>query len=376
MSSLVVFPFKSVEVDLVLRNLTIAATHHAVEEVLGVGTEGATTAIVAETAGAIESETDTRVSVAIQERIGIHRPGKGDAMNTAMRRFLDSSHRYLHFYDADITNFDHDWIDAAESAATGGFDVVRHYFPRASTDAMITWMVTRPGFALAHPTSLLWRIAQPLGGELLMVRSAVEHLVSDPRVAERSDWGIDTMITFATVAAGLDIAEVFITDGKQHSLYGSLEDLRLMVVECFAAMASIRTEPLLSPGRYHVEPSAPAGDEVTTKVGYSLETTLPLLTDGWSDDEVELAVSVPFGHELVRNRDSIHFEFADGDCWREILSGLLDLADPANATWQSVIFRFWVARVLAYTTTTALGGHGYAMGELETLVSDYAAGAV
>lgn len=373
MSSLVVFPFKEEARDVVSRNLEIAAGHQRVAEVLAIA---ATPEEVAETLPddvltTIKAKTHTEVSIAPQERIGTRRRGKGDAMNTGLRLFLESDHDRLHFYDADITNFDSGWIDSAEHAADRGFGVVRHYFPRASTDAMITWMVTRPGFALTHPKTNLWRVGQPLGGELLLTRDVAGHLVTDPRVTDRSDWGIDTMITFSTIAGGYDLAEVFIAQGKQHSLYDSLADLRTMVVECFDAIGGLRDEPVAPPGRYEVEPSRPAGSGVGTRVAYSVERTLPLLTEGWSEAEIDLARSVPHGESLLGNRETPSFEFADADAWRETLVALLDLADPSDDTWQSLIFRFWVARVLAYTTSTALGGHTHAMARLERSVVSY-----
>ena len=70
-------------------------------------------------------------------------------MNTALRRAAATGFERVHFYDADIINFDNMWIDGAEEAADKGYDIVRHRFPRASTDAMITWMVTRPSLARA-----------------------------------------------------------------------------------------------------------------------------------------------------------------------------------------------------------------------------------
>ena len=78
------------------------------------------------------------------------------------------------------------------------YSVVRHYFARASTDAMITWMITKTGFSLLWPDSELPWIEQPLGGELLFKRPVVEHLVKDDRVRAQSDWGIDTLYTFST----------------------------------------------------------------------------------------------------------------------------------------------------------------------------------
>ena len=49
-------------------------------------------------------------------------------------------------------------------------------FPRAATDAMITWMITRPALARLFPGTLLPRLDQPLGGEVLLTGRAVEAL--------------------------------------------------------------------------------------------------------------------------------------------------------------------------------------------------------
>jgi len=106
--SLVVFPFKHEHPEVLLHNVRVAAAHPRVHEVLCINT--------------------------------------------------------------DITSFGPDWITKAEEAADFGYGLVRHYFLRASTDAMITWMITRTGFSLLWPhTEPSW-IEQPLGSGLLMRR--------------------------------------------------------------------------------------------------------------------------------------------------------------------------------------------------------------
>ena len=146
-------------------NLATAAHHPRVSRVLAVGAgRGRLFDHLTTEAERRAASTGKPVDVVLQDRIGNRRPGKGDGMNTGMRHFLAGDEQRLHFYDADITNFDVSWIDGAEEAADAGYSIVRHFFPRASTDAMITWMITRPMFAIGHPTSALWRIRQPLGG--------------------------------------------------------------------------------------------------------------------------------------------------------------------------------------------------------------------
>lgn len=374
--SMVIFPFKDELPEVATANLATAARHPRVNRVLAVGAEaGPLSAILEETAAALTHQTATEVEVVIQERLGDRRPGKGDAMNTGLRRFLTSGADRLHFYDADIVNFDDSWIEGAERAADQDYPIVRHYFPRASTDAMITWMITRPGFALTHPGSIVWRIRQPLGGELLLTRPVVETLVSDPLVTGRSDWGIDTVLTYATAATGLPIYEHYVRTGKQHTLYGSLDDIREMVVECFEAVRDLASLPSPASRAHVVEPESEATIEVATRVGYDVEATLRLLTAPWTSGEIEAArlLPPPMAEALLANQDAPSFAFFTAEVWGGVLSELLHSYEPTPG-WTGVLFRLWVARVLAYTTTTALGGHTAAMASLEAAVASYARG--
>ena len=240
--SVVVFPFKEEAHDVVIQNVSRAAGHPRVTNVVCMGFDEASTFdALGGAIPAIEDATGTPVTLLLQERIGSRRPGKGDAMNTSLRFFLERSiDDRLHFYDADITSFDAGWIDQAERAADAGHEVVRHYFPRSSTDAMITWMITRTGFAMLWPETELPLIKQPLGGELLFTRRVAERLVANEAVQQQSDWGIDTLYTFATVRSGFSVFETYVPQGKIHKLYGSLTDIQTMVIECFAAMQSLQ----------------------------------------------------------------------------------------------------------------------------------------
>lgn len=365
--SLVAFPFKAEDPAVAVTNLEVAARHPRIRAVLAVGAaEDDTYRHLAEAAPSIQNRTGTPVEVVVQDRLGERRPGKGDGMNTALRRFRDSDHRRIHFYDADITNFDASWIDGAEAAADEGFPVVRHYFPRASTDAMITWMITRPIFALAHRDSILWRIRQPLGGELLMSREAALAVAADPLVTDRSDWGVDTVLTYATVALGVPIYEHYVADGKQHALYGSLADIRQMLVECFEAAAAVASLPDPGRPRHEVGAEAPAGPAITRKVGFDVERTIHLLLAPWSAEAVSAAAELPadLSEPLLANLVRPTFSFMDGARWRRTLQVLLEQYEPAPG-WEEVLFRLWVARVLAYATREALFGHGAAMAVLE-----------
>ena len=288
--SLVVFPFKEEDPVVATGNVWTAARHPRVDHVLCVGS-GRDTAYQA-IAGAqaeVAASTGTPVSLILQERRGSMRPGKGDAMNTGLAWFLDQTdHERVHFYDADITTFTGDWITRAEVAADNGHDVVRHYFPRASTDAMITWFITKTGFALLWPQTELPRIEQPLGGELLFTRDVARQLLDDDGVQTQSDWGIDTRYTIATTAAGHSMYETYVPQGKLHKLYGSLTDIKDMAVECFGALQSQRRLQISATVRHEIEPATEVGRAVREKVAYSVADTVPLLRDGWTDRQIEL----------------------------------------------------------------------------------------
>jgi len=277
-----------------------------------------------------------------------------------------------HFYDADITNFDESWISGAEQAADRGYGVVRHRFPRSSTDAMITWFITRPGLALLFPGTFLPRLNQPLGGELLLTRPAVERLAADPQVSDRSDWGIDTAITYAISVMGLGLYEHHVADGKRHALYGSLDELRTMMIECLDAVTSLRGRPGPSDDAGHgSDPPASAPPDLKRTRAYDIDGSIGLLTSGWTREEEDLARRMPRPMETLANRRNASFSFMDEDLWYETLRVLMDgfcLGEPA---WESLAFRLWLIRVLSYTTDQALAGYDAAIEYLEETIRRY-----
>jgi mannosylglycerate synthase len=374
--SLVVFPFKREDPGNLLKNVKIASAHPRVEEVLCVGfEEDDCFRTLAAAAPKLSKEQGKPVKVMVQERLGELRPGKGDGMNTALRYFLEETdHQRLHFYDADIVSFSEEWITKAEEAADQGYDVVRHYFPRASTDAMITWFITRTGFALLWPKSVLPWIEQPLGGELLLTREAARGLLADPRVRRQSDWGIDTLYTFSMVKQGFSLYETYMGVGKLHKLYGALTDLKTMLVECFAAIQSLRGIELTELSTHQVEFPGPVPPEVKEKLGYDLEGTLPLLCRDWTPEEEDLLALFPpevrAGMEACRSFPK--FSFMDEEAWRGAYEVLLDNFQLGQPHWESLLFRLWVARTLNYTAQHALRGYDHALYYLHQMIWRYA----
>jgi mannosylglycerate synthase len=373
--SVVVFPFKEEDPQVVINNVTIAALHPRVTNVVCVGYEPESTyAAIEQAIPAIEASGGAPVSLLLQERIGVLRPGKGDGMNTALRYFLEeTSADRLHFYDADITSFTGEWIEKAETAADSGFEVVRHYFPRSSTDAMITWMITRTGFAVLWPDSVLPLIEQPLGGELLFTRPVVEYLVSADDVQAQSDWGIDTLYTFATVRQGFSMFETYIPQGKMHALYGSLTDLQTMLIECFAAVQSLRERPVKATTPHQVEKRTEVSEEVKSKIGYDVEATIQLLSAELTSRQVELSTVLPASvrEGLLAAQRYPRFSFMDDRAWFETYSVMLDHFTKDDADWEALLFRLWITRVLGYTINTALRGYDHALAHLNRMILDY-----
>lgn len=348
---------------MVAANLATAAGHDRVREVWAVAAaDGATMTDVRREATEIAAATGTPVSVFAQERLGSFRSGKGDGMNTALGRAAERGFQRIHFYDADILNFDEGWIEGAEQAADRGYEVVRHRFPRAATDAMITWMVTRPGLALQFPGTLLPRLGQPLGGELLLSLAVAETLAEDPFVLARSDWGIDTVLTHATAVLTESVYEHNVADGKRHALYGALTDIREMILECLDAVASLRDRP--RPGSDLV--SDPPGDvpaDLKETVGYDIDSTRAAIADPPGVKEAAVLESLGFEPE--------HPIEMDGAQWQEVFPKMLENFRLDDVAWRNAVFRLWVERVIHYTIHHVPRGYENAMEYLEGTISDF-----
>lgn len=373
--SLIVFPFKQEDMGVIASNLTTAARHRRVDEVWAVAAaDGPEMSQVSSIAAAIATQESKPISVFAQERFGDFRSGKGDGMNTAIGRAAERGFDRVHFYDADITNFDDTWIEGAETAADKGYDVVRHRFPRASTDAMITWMITRPSLAMLFPGSVLPRLGQPLGGEMLLSAETISALASNPSVRERSDWGVDTMITWATTTLGLPIYEHNIAEGKRHALYGTLDEIRTMAIECLDAVISLRGKADSNDaGVFGADPVAPVPDDLKSTVAYDINPTIALLKTDWVSGEIELAESLPepIANSVLSNRDTPTFRFMDAPNWGETLAFLHEEFRLGDQAWESLAFRLWLIRVLAYTTDQAARGYDSALKYLEQTIRDY-----
>ncbi len=375
--SLVVFPFKDEDPAVAIANIRTAAIHPRVSFVLCVGSSGDDTFGLIEAAvSEVGRQTGVPVHTLVQMRMGLRRPGKGDAMNTALAWFLaEGDFERVHFYDADITTFSGTWISKAERAADEGYPAVRHYFPRSSTDAMITWFITRPGLAKLWPGTVLPKIRQPLGGELLFTREVVQHLADDPAVVAQSDWGIDTRLTLSVGAGGFPVAEVYIPEGKLHKLYGSLTDIEDMAVECFSAVREARGLEVSAEIDHRVDDPSRVGETMRTKVAYSVEDTVGLLSEGWTDVQVEMLGHFPSAVRdgMLAGREDPAVDFLGHELWGEVYDVALARFDSADDDWRSLLFRVWVARVLSYTAREAVKGYDSAISYLQATIARYEA---
>ena len=370
--TLIVIPVLNEDLQVVCANLQAAADHPRVHSVVAVtGDHEPTNRQIQE----VLPMLGTRVRAVPQERLGSFRPGKGDAINTGFNVFLENPVlERIHFYDADIKSFDGEWITKAEEALDLEFQAVRHFYPRAATDAMITWMVTRLGFAILWPQSPLPTIEQPLSGELAFNREAAAIIAGDQRVKAQSDWGVDTAITFATVGHGLSVYESYIARGKDHALYSSLADIKVMMTECLATLQRLRfdTPGLLELPRRVSEPATAVSEKIAQLVGFDIEATQRLLNENWNPRQ-ELLLADHFPQELAaRSRSWQQWpdtSWMDEETWVATLSILLDRFLPDDQDWSDIAFRLWVGRVLHYTLRIAMKGHSFADSYLREMIS-------
>lgn len=346
--TLVAIPFLAEDPGLVARTLIEAASHPAVSKVIGIhGGRSQTRNEVFDLVKGLR-----RIELIAQMRVGSLRVGKGDAMNTGFTYFLDGPWQRLHFYDADIKTFHAGWIEKAEAALDAGFPTVRYFFPRARTDGMITWMITRPGFGLLWPKSTLSQVEQPLAGEIALSRDAVEVLARDPVVKAQSDWGIDAVLAQRGFAHGLGLYECFAPEGKEHQLYSTLADLKTMLLESLQALQRLRSSSFPKAVRHEREQASRPVASVIDQVAYDRAATERLLERPWHPD-AERILNQHFEAGLVRTvlawERHVSVGPLDPRSWLGTLKTLLDYFQMDSAAWREIAFRLWAGRVLHHT---------------------------
>ena len=196
---------------------------------------------------------------------------------------------------------------------------------------------------------------------------------ADNRVQAQSDWGIDTLYTFSTTQAGFSVYETYVAQGKAHALYGGLTDLKTMLVECFGAIQSLRSEEVAEGVTHRVEATAAVGPGITEKIGYDIEKTLRMPTNGWNDRQVALLDNFPdpVRSGVLGNRESATFSFMDEEAWLAAYRSFLDHFVPGDDDWEELLFRMWVLRVLNYTTARALRGYEHSQRYLRSMIAAY-----
>ncbi len=358
---MVVVPFLSEDPALVVRTLDLANSHPRVSEVIGIhGDDDEAVRSVRALSTTYRLET--------QRRIGSLRPGKGDAINTGFDLFLESDCDRLHFYDADIKTFDPGWIEAAESGLDLGYDTVRHFYPRAATDGMVTAMLVRPALAMLWPRSVLARIKQPLAGEVAFSRRAAEAIAKNDLVRDQSDWGIDTLITAITARLGLSIYENCVAAGKDHQLYGNLEELRTMFGECLGALQRLRGGAPPQPAAHHADPDVPPDSHVGGLVAFDFAASARLLQRPLTNPQLSL-LREHFDPAIAANLHEQHYEI-DTPAWLGALKVLLTDANISDRDWETIAFHLWVSRVLHYTSNEVVKGYGHSTRYVEDMVRE------
>lgn len=348
----VCFPFKKEDVSVFARNIKEALSHERVKDVLLAGhSENETYKGIKAFIDTLSEDERSRIHIFTQKRIGSKRPGKGDGMNTAIEYFVKNTDaEYLHFYDADIKSFNKSWIDRVQKRLDDGYDVARCFYPRAYTDAMVTWNITRTGFAYTWPETILPDIEQPLGGELGMTREVTEKLIVDSLVRDASDWSIDTALTIAFARYHVKLYEVYIKEGKDHKLYGKLSDLETMAVECFNIIKENKGLKIDTSGMiYEKDKVGLVPAEYKTRVAFDVEGSIKEFREDWSQEMMEIVKAYFPEHIGQKVLDAVHgadYTFMDIDMWYEVYDVLMEKFDFKIKAWRRVLFKLWVLRVL------------------------------
>jgi hypothetical protein len=198
-------------------------------------------------------------------------------------------------------------------------------------------------------------------------------------VRDRSDWGIDTVLTYATSVMGTGMYEHHVADGKRHALYGSLDELREMLIECLDAARSLQGLPGPDPGAVHgTDPPSAAPRDLKQVVAYDIDGSRRLLGGAWPDDEAELLSTLPedIAGVLLSGAPDRVFDSVDADLWFQIHGFLIEGFALGDPVWESLAFRLWLMRVLAYTAGEARLGFDRAIAYLRSTIERYEAAAL
>lgn len=377
--SVVCFPFKSEDERIFIKNIGEALEHPRVAEVILVGYEKNKCYQKVESAiSFLQKEKGKKINLMLQRRLGEKRPGKGDGMNTALDFFVNRTpYQRIHFYDADIITFSREWITKSEGKLDQNFQVVRCFFPKASTDGMITWNITRCGFAYNWPETILPEIEQPLGGELALTREIAQKLIKDRWVLKYSDWGIDTAYMLAFCQYKASIYEVYIRHGKLHKLYGKLTDLYTMLIECFTIIQEDQSIKIDTTGiLYHKDNIESVSHKVQRKKAFDVRGTVFLLKkENWSPEEKELLdlfpVRIRKGMLALQKSNHVDVRFMNPENWYEVYGVLLRHFNQKSCAWKNLLFRLWVARVLNHTFYFVSKSYQQAMESLYQMITSF-----
>ena len=306
-------------------------------------------------------------------RAELRNAGKGGAMVTGMKIALEGCHSNILFTDADITSITSKWFDLLVNGIKRyDVDITRGYYDRSPFDAQITRHVTRPLINMFFPEGR--GINQPLGGELCMTRSFVQHLL-DYRIAPPHTWGIDTFITVTALVEGFNTAELYLSQ-KAHKKK-TTDELKSMVLECFDEIVKQifyhkRNEvvPLFKGVTYvRVIPKSESdiervGEDVRTAAFVNFESEINSLLNFIGDREIylqlldELDISEE-GQVIISRLLNADFrersKLLDAKKWVHLLHDLVQgyINRQFESRYHDLIYIVWKLRALAFCLNEA-----------------------
>ena len=196
---------------------------------------------------------------------------------------------------------------------------------------MITWMVTRLGFALLWPRSPLPTIEQPLSGELAFSRRRRRLIAADPRVKSQSDWGVDTAITFRDPCAwsfGLRVLHRPRQGPRPLFVVGRHQGHDGRVPRGPSEVASHRgTATFSTPVERMSEPRDSVSEQIAQQIGFDIEAT-QRLSGRWIGTRDRKPCSLPIFRRTSRSRRGVErwpdTSWMDEETWLATLAILLD----------------------------------------------------
>lgn len=288
--------------------------------------------------------------------------GKGVALSAVFEHVVASGARYCITLDTDLETITPAWIGTFAAALLADAQFVAPRYRRHRFDGTITNLVCHPIIAAVHAIN----IRQPIGGDFAFSAAAArlfcEAAASWP--AEAATYGIDILMTTASIQAGLRMAEAELPP-KVHkpSLPKLVPMSRQVIAACLAQVAAVPPPPR---GKsHHEEEQRPAarvplaawvGDEPLSEVP-ELVADPSCLVDAavrlWVDAEAHLSVAVPASIATAIGR-AVSCGAMDEEAWAQLLAwAIVSARYPHLATSACTIETITAALQVAYLVRAA-----------------------